>query len=90
MTTWRKLIVDTMSDYGETWMDVQSCTLSEDDLDREFDDGFKGAPDGEPFTVWTHDRVYFPVMYDGSEWVASVSRYPDGVATRHIGGGIYA
>jgi hypothetical protein len=31
--------------------------------------------------------VYFPACYDGAEWVGSVSRNPDGKATRHQGGG---
>lgn len=33
------------------------------------------------------DYVYFPLCYDGSEWVGSVSRNPNGVSTMHLGGG---
>lgn len=53
---------------------------------RSFDAGF-GIEQGSEFTIWTARRVYFPACYDGSEWVASVSRHPDAEPTAHIGGG---
>ena len=81
MTTWRKALTDA----GFDWGDLQGCTLSDEDLDVEFYDGF-GASDGKPFTAWTSDRVYFPVVYDGSEWVGSVPRNPCDEATPHVGG----
>ena len=56
-----------------------------EELLKEFDGGF-GCSEGEPFTLWTTNRVYFPVVYDGAEWCASVSRNPDGKPTYHIGG----
>lgn len=84
-TTWRKLITLAMEEVGETWSDVVACTLSEVELDRVFDDGY-GAPEGKPFTLWTTNRVYFPVQYDGAEWAASASRIVDGVPTEHVGG----
>lgn len=84
--SWRKGITEHMERHGETWADVEACTLSEKQLDEVFDPGF-GGTEGEPFTVWTALRVYFPGCYDGAEWVDSVSRNPDGVATAHIGGG---
>jgi len=46
-----------------------------------------GRPEGIPFTLWTHKRVYFPVQYDGSEWVTSVPRDPCEEVTSHVGGG---
>ena len=52
----------------------------------EFNDGYGGA-EGMPFTIWTKKNVFFPAVYDGAEWVACVSRNPDGVPTEHIGGG---
>ena len=42
--------------------------------------------EGKPFTIWTANTVYFPVVYDGAEWVGSVSRNPDGKPTDHQGG----
>lgn len=84
LTTWRELIYAEMAERGESWGDVVSCTLSDDELDIQFDDGF-GLREGRAFTVWTAKRVYFPTVCDGAESAASVSREPDGMATDHIG-----
>lgn len=84
-TTWRKLIGEKLQNLEETWDDVESSTLTEKELDIKFDDGFGGS-EGKSFTLWTKKYVFFPVVYDGSEWVESVSRSPDGVATEHFGG----
>ena len=70
---------------NETWADIVSNTMTDKDMDRPFDDGY-GAEEGCEFTVWTENFVYFPACYDGSEWVASVARNPNGNPTRHIGG----
>jgi hypothetical protein len=86
MATWKELIEAEMEDRGEGWVDVEASTLSEEELDLVFDDGY-GSRDGTPFTIWTKLRVYFPAVYDGGEWVASVARNPDGKATPHVGGG---
>lgn len=85
-TTWRREITERMEQNGETWADLVACTLADADLDREFHDDF-GACEGRPFTLWTKRRVYFPVVYDGAEWVRSVPRDPCGEMTRHVGGG---
>jgi hypothetical protein len=82
---WRESITDRMADHGETWDDVESHTLTDEQLDAEFNGGY-GCSEGCAFTVWTKKRVYFPATYDGMEWVSSVSRHPDGVATGHVGG----
>lgn len=84
-TTWRQQLTDALKEQQETWPDIESITLTDNQLDTEFDDGFGGA-EGEPFTVWTKNRVYFPIVYDGAEWVESVSRHPDGKPTYHLGG----
>lgn len=85
ITTWRKDISENMEAHGEGWEDVVSCTLTQKELDVEFDSGY-GGEEGKPFTVWTEGRVYFPVTYDGLEWCSSVSRNPNGMATQHRGG----
>ena len=85
MSTWRQLIGDCLKASKESWSDVVSNTLSEKDLDVKFDSGYGGS-EGKNFTMWTAKRVYFPVVYDGAEWVASVSRDPDGEPTGHVGG----
>lgn len=85
MATWRELIKDELKTSCDSWDNIVSMTLTEDDLDKKFDSGF-GSINGISFTVWTKNRVYFPVVYDGAEWVGSVSRNPDGLPTEHIGG----
>jgi len=83
LVSWRELLTEELADYGETWADVVSHTLTEEQLDQRFNDGF-GVPEGCPFTLWTQKRVYFPDEYDGAEGVSSVSRNPDGVPTPHV------
>lgn len=41
--------------------------------------------DEPAFTIWTSDRVYFPVQYDGMGWVGSVPRNPCDEATSPMG-----
>ena len=84
--SWRKLIQSEMDDVSESFSDVVKCTLTEEELDADFDAGFGGTK-GKPFTLWTHFRVYFPVVYDGAEWVSSVPRTPCDKVTEHVGGG---
>ena len=85
MTTWKDEIFEEMKRVGETFDDVVSCTLTDKELLTRFDGGY-GSSEGLAFTVWTANRVYFPAVYDGAEWVCSVSRNPDGKPTRHVGG----
>lgn len=85
-TTWRGLLTETMGCHGESLQDVVANTMSESEMDVQFDSGF-GEVEGIPFTAWTEKRVYFPVKYDGSESVSSVARFPDGIPTMHIGMG---
>lgn len=84
MNSWGNMIALEMSENGETSADIEASTLDDAGLAKTFDTGY-GGPKGEPFTVWTKGRVYFPVVYDGAEWVSSVSRNPDGNPTDHIG-----
>ena len=60
-------------------------TLTEKELDVEFDNGF-GGEEGQPFTTWTTWFVYFPICYDGSEWCGSIPRNPQASPTSHQGG----
>jgi hypothetical protein len=55
------------------------------DLDREFNDDYGGS-EGEPVLIWTEERVYFPVVYDGSEWLGSAPRNPVSEGQEHVGG----
>lgn len=86
MTTWRKELEEVFEAQGEWWDDIEASTLTDEQLDTEFDRGY-GSTEGVPFTVWTKNSVYFPWCYDGAEGVARVARHPDGQPTEHIGGG---
>ena len=83
MQSWREMLDLEMSEHGESWADIEQCTLSDQELDERFDSGY-GSIEGRPFTVWTQSSVYFPTEYDGAENVGRVARHPDGRPTRHI------
>ena len=40
---------------------------------------------GKSFTAWTKKYVYFPVCYEGVEWVGRAPRSPCDIATKHQG-----
>ena len=80
METWRQLIDDARGDDV-----IIACTLSDEELDIEFDAGF-GGPEGKPFTAWSENYVYFPVVYDGAESVSCAPRNPCDEPTGHVGG----
>lgn len=84
ITTWRREIQACMNFHGETFDDVVACTLSDEELDREFNSSY-GSTDGSPFTLWTEKRVYFPACYDGYEWADSAPRNPCDEAMSHVG-----
>jgi len=84
MTTWRKMFKEVFQETGDTFDGVE-MTLSEKDLDVRFDAGY-GLSEGKAFTAWSRNYVYFPVVYDGAEWIDYVPRNPNGEATNHIGG----
>lgn len=85
MSTWHKMITTEMKYHKDSWSNVESSVIN-GSFETEFDSDY-GCTEGPPFTVWTAKRVYFPVCYDGAEWVGSVNRYPDGKVTEHQGGG---
>lgn len=80
-TTWRK----ELEDDGITESDIVAVAPDESVLDIEFYCGF-GLSEGPWVLVWTEDRVYFPVVYDGSEWLESAPRNPVPEPKRHVGG----
>jgi len=84
LTSWKKLIVEEMKSCGDTWDNFVGTTLTTG-MNKKFYAGH-GKEEGEPFTLWTKDRVYFPVCYDGEESVGSVPRNPCDEVTFHIGG----
>ena len=84
MTNWKELLLDAFKETGDT-LDAIETTLSEEEMERTFSSGFGGS-EGLPFTAWSDGYVYFPVVYDGAEWVGFVPRNPCNKATRHWGG----
>ena len=85
MENWKMMLDGVLKENGESWDDVEANTMTEQDMKKKFDTGF-GGTEGCPFTVWTKNSVYFPLQYDGAEWVGRVSRHPDGKPTEHQGG----
>lgn len=98
MTTWRKEFESNtdrrdsarvLSRYGEPLRRDDSPVVAvapdESVLDIEFDDSY-GLSQGPPVLIWTEERVYFPVVYDGSEWLGSAPRNPTAEGQRHVGG----
>ena len=85
MSSWKSMLSEALKQCGDAWEDVESNTMTEADMNTEFDSGY-GTSEGCAFTVWTKRRVYFPVVHDGAEWVGSVSRHPNRVPTEHQGG----
>lgn len=84
-TTWRKAIEQRMQENNDMTDGDFVYTLTEEEMDIEFDNGFGGTK-GLPFTAWTDEFVYFPICYDGAEWCGSIARNPDGNPTSHQGG----
>lgn len=80
MSTWRELINEALN--GD---ELISSTLTDNEMDVEFSSGY-GSSAGKPFTAWSETRVYFPVVYDGAEWVGSAPRNPCDEACTHSGG----
>ena len=84
-TTWQKLISKSLKAANETWDDVEATTLTDEQKTQIFYDGYGGSK-GVNFTLWTKNRVYFPVIYNGAQWVGSVARHPCDEASSHHGG----
>ena len=80
MSTWRELIGYILD--GDVLI---ANTLTDEEMDIDFDDGY-GGHQGKPFTAWSEAMVYFPVVYDGAEWVGRAPRNPCDIATCHVGG----
>jgi hypothetical protein len=84
MNNWKTMLDEALKEAGESWDDIEANTMNEEEMAKSFDSGYGGI-EGQPFTVWTKNSVFFPVCYDGSEWVGRVSRHPDGKPTDHQG-----
>ena len=82
---WRKGLKDAFKETGDKFADMVT-TLTEEELDTDFDGGY-GSTEGAAFTAWGEKFVYFPICYDGAEWVGYAPRNPCEFKTAHMGGG---
>jgi hypothetical protein len=85
MANWEQKLKEAFESNKEDFSQMV-CTLSKEERLIEFDDGWGGA-EGAPFTAWGDKYVYFPICYDGSEWVGCAPRNPCNEAMSHQGGG---
>ena len=83
MASWYDMLSRAMQQDGEVF-ETRKCTLDEAALRVEFDDGY-GDVEGSAFTAWGETWVYFPICYDGSEYVGHAPRNPCAVAMKHQG-----
>lgn len=84
LDSWNKLILSALSD-GDTFEELV-WTISPELRAKEFDSGY-GGTEGPAFTAWGKTNVYFPICYDGAEWVGHAPRNPCDVSLEHQGGG---
>jgi hypothetical protein len=87
MKSWHKMTEEEMSKHSDSMGNLVKLAIEDNSKFLEpLDVGF-GRDRGASFTLWTEERVYFPAVYDGIIWVASVPRNPCDAVTEHIGGG---
>ena len=84
MGSWEEMLKEAFEENKEDFSKMVT-TLTKDELERVFDDGY-GLAQGDPFTAWGEKYVYFPVVYDGAEWVGSAPRNPCDEKCSHFGG----
>jgi hypothetical protein len=95
MTTWRTEFDQARKGHSYGLLGIDTTTRddspvvavapNESVLDIPFDGGF-GSSSGPPVLIWTEERVYFPVTYDGSESLGSAPRNPTSEGQSHVGG----
>ena len=84
--TYKSLLEQAMFFQRETLDDISFSTLSKEMLKKEVETHL-GAYEIQAFTVWSANRVYFPVTYDGAGWVESAPRNPCDEEIEPVGGG---
>lgn len=65
-----------------TWQEAQDAP----ELQAWFYPDFGGV-EGASFTAWSANWVYFPICYDGREWIGKAPRNPRNHSCEHQGGG---
>lgn len=76
--TLKECIEETMKEYFETFEDIESCSLSEEELQKQEESLY--YLDETPFLIHTKNYVYFPVINkaNGYTSVQAVPRNPNG------------
>ena len=82
-TTWRQELEAAMEQAGDAGP-VIAYAPDPATFDVEFDGGYGGS-EGPDVLAWTEARVYFPVVYDGAEWIESAPRNPRPEGQGHVG-----
>lgn len=85
MANWNEMLREIFAERGDDFSQMV-CTVGAEQLNAEFDDGY-GSENGCAFTAWGDNYVYFPICYDGAEWVGSAPRNPCDESLSHQGGG---
>jgi len=81
--TWRRRLVEARAT-AQDETPVLAVAPDEATLDIEFTAGY-GAEKGPAVLVWSERFVYFPVCYDGAQWLGSAPRDPVSQAQPHVG-----
>ena len=85
MANWKQMLQEEFEKNKEDFSKMVT-TLTEEEMNREFDSGY-GGTEGAYFTAWGDKYVYFPICYDGAEWVGTAPRNPCDEKMAHQGGG---
>ena len=86
MISWKELLQEEIQNKKDA-SKIVHCTISDKELLVKFDDGY-GIVEGKGFRLYTENRIYFPVCYDGAEWIDSIPRdHKSEEQGIHFGGG---
>jgi len=81
---WYNMLKGKMESDGEAF-EERKCTLSDSEMKENFSSGY-GGTEGVAFTAWGKNWVYFPICYDGAEWIGHAPRNPCDTSMEHQGG----
>lgn len=85
VTTWRAEFAAILRVNGDT-SDFVAVSPDASILDVAFNSDY-GSVEGPAVLIWTERFVYFPICYDGAEYLGFAPRNPQSEAQGHQGGG---
>ena len=77
---WREVIDEEMARCGDSWENVVQRNMTDEELDANM----TGDSPPDAWTIWTHERVYFPTVNDSRYGINSAPRNPSGERMRAI------